>query len=88
VAAVERREVVCVSEDAARDEVERQQGAEPDRRAEWIYLRSASEVWVARRVDRYPAEQAPVSLKASREGRGSEPPEPARMALDLRAVTC
>jgi hypothetical protein len=63
VAAVEQREVVCVSEDDARDEVERQQAAEPDRRAEWIYLRNASEVWVARRVDRYPVERAPVSLK-------------------------
>jgi len=60
---VEQREVECAGEDDAKAEVTRQQIAEPDDRAEWIYLHNASGAWVARRVGRYPAPQKPVSLK-------------------------
>jgi len=60
---IERREVLCASEDAARAEARRQQAAEPDEQAEWIYLRNTAGSWVARRLGRYaPAAHEPVSL--------------------------
>jgi hypothetical protein len=59
----EQREIVCASEVGAKAEAERQQAAELDERAEWIYLRNATEMWVARRVDRYAADHEPVSFK-------------------------
>jgi hypothetical protein len=62
VSGVERREVVCASEDAAKAEAKRQQAAEVDARAEWIYLRNRAGEWVARRVDMNPTPQ-PMSLK-------------------------
>lgn len=68
---VQQREVECASEVAAKAEVERQEAAESDARAEWIYLRNGSGVWIARRVDRYFAAE-PVSLKqAAKEEAGS-----------------
>jgi hypothetical protein len=59
---VETREIVCASEEAARQESQRQQADEDDVRAEWIYLRNTEGVWVARRVARDSAPK-PTSFK-------------------------
>jgi len=69
VPGVERREVVCEHEDAAKAEAERQMAAEVDARAEWIYLRNKAGEWVARRVDRHPTPQ-PMSLKEAAKEEG------------------
>jgi hypothetical protein len=44
------REIVLSTEDEAAAEVARQQEAESDPETEWIYLRNADGVWVARQV--------------------------------------
>jgi hypothetical protein len=55
------REIACASEDAAKAEVERQQGLDT-RDAEWIYLRNASGQWVARRTPR-DLRAPPISMR-------------------------
>jgi hypothetical protein len=51
-AVFEWREIVCDDEETARREAERQQANDDAELAEWIYLRNAEGIWVARRVPR------------------------------------
>lgn len=59
----DRLEIACGSEEAARLEAERRQATDDDERAEWIYLRNAQDVWVARRV---PRDWKPKPISAKR----------------------
>ena len=47
-------EVVCPDENAAMAEAARRTRDDADDQVEWIYLRNASDQWVARRVQRHP----------------------------------
>jgi len=57
----EEREIVCDGEESAGLEVQRRQATD-DVSAEWIYLRNAEGVWVARRVPRV-WRPKPISFK-------------------------